>query len=310
MRTLAALLVLLTACQRGPDAPPARGSEAVVPVSGAAEPAPMTPSRAYAAKQWTRCAELFTAAAEQGGPQRATNYYGAARCHALDGNRDAAFASLDLAVKAGFDDVHIAIDDDAALLRSDPRWVAVWKAVRAAHEAAQDNVRDKRLRDELLALMTEDQDARNAFIANMNDPALQARVREVDRKTTARLKEVIAMQGWPGKTLVGEDAAHAAWLLVQHADADGAFQRQCLALIEVAAQAGEATMADYAYLYDRVAVAEHRPQRYGTQYKDGTPAPIEDAAHVDQRREAIGLGTMAEYDAQMRAMYGKNLAGR
>jgi hypothetical protein len=272
--------------------------------------APMTATQAYDAKQYARCAQLYTAAAERGGPKRAENYYNAACCHALDGKPDAAFASLDLGVKSGLSDVHIGIDEDLASLRSDPRWPAVWKAVQAAHEAAEANVRDKQLRDELLALMQEDQAVRKAAIANMKDPAVQARMKEVDRKTTARLKEVIAKQGWPGTSLVGEEAAHAAWLLVQHADADRAFQKQCLALIEKAADAGDAAKVDYAYLYDRVAVAENRPQRYGTQYGDGKPAPIEDEAHVDERRKAIGLGTMAEYDAQMRAMYGKNLDGK
>jgi hypothetical protein len=186
----------------------------------------------------------------------------------------------------------------------------VLKAVQAAHEAAENSVRDKPLRAELLSLMQEDQAARQALIANMKDPALQAQLKAVDRKTTARLKEVVAKQGWPGKSLVGEEAAHAAWLIVQHADLDRAFQTQCLALIGKAAKAGEATKVDYAYLDDRVAVAEHRPQRYGTQYDGGKPAPIEDEAHVDERRQAVGLGTMAEYDAQMRATYGKNLDGK
>ncbi len=269
----------------------------------------MTADDAYDAKQYATCAEMYTRDAERG-PKRVVNYYNAACCHALDGKHDAAFAALELAVQAGLSDVRVGVDEDLAALRSDPRWPAVWQAVQAAHEAEEAKVRDKPLRAELLALVQEDQAVRKEAIANMNDRAVQARMLEVDRKTTARLKEVIAKQGWPGIALVGEEAAHVAWLLVQHADTDRAFQKQCLALIEKAVDAGQATKSEYAYLYDRIAVGEKRPQRYGTQYDGGKPAPIEDEAHVDERRKASGLGTMAEYDAEMRAMYGKNLDGK
>jgi hypothetical protein len=276
----------------------------------------MTARQAYDAKQYAECARLFTANADKSAT-RATDYYSAACCYALDGHADAAFAALDLGVKSGLSDVHIGNDEDLASLRSDPRWPAVWHAVQAAHEAVQAaheaevaKVKDKALRHELLALAEEDQAVRNTAIANMRDPSVWARMKEIDHKTTTRLKEIVAKHGWPGKSLVGEDAANAAWLLVQHADADLAFQKQCLALIEKAAEADEATKASYAYLYDRVAVGEHRPQRYGTQYGEGKPRAIEDEAHVDERRKAVGLGTMAEYDAQMRAMYGQNVDGK
>lgn len=305
------LLIVLAfafgACGREPanrEAKPAQMAPAAM------TPAAKTPLQAYEAKEFALCAKLLTAKAEQTEQRRGDNYYDAACCHALDGKADAAFASLDLAIKNGFHDPQMGLDEDLASLRGDARWPARWKAVQAAHEQEENNVRDRQLRRELLALFDEDQVARKAFIANMKDAALHARVKEIDRKTTARVKEVIAKQGWPGKTLVGQEAAHAAWLLIQHADADRAFQQQCLALIEKAADAGEATKADFAYLYDRVAVAENRPQRFGTQYKDGKPAPIEDEARVDERRKAIGLGTMADYDTQMRTMYGKNLDGK
>lgn len=307
LRRIAVILLCLPGCEGSParsqpDQPPATKPAAV-------ERQSMTARQAYDAKQYAECARLFTADADKSST-RATDYYNAACCYALDGHADAAFAALDLAVKSGLSDVHVGIDEDLASLRSDPRWPDVWHAVQAAHEAEEAKVKDKALRDELLALVKEDQAVRNAAIANMRDPSVQARMKEIDHKTTTRLKEIVAKQGWPGKSLVGEEAAHAAWLLVQHGDADVAFQKQCLALIEKAAKAGEATEADYAYLYDRVAVGEHRPQRYGTQYGEGKPQPIEDETHVDERRKAVGLGTMAEYDAQMRAMYGRNLDGK
>ena len=51
------------------------------------------------------------------------------------------------------------------------------------------------------------------------------RVGEVDADNTAWLCGVVDHHGWPGASLVGEDGAQAAWLLVQHADQDPGFQR-------------------------------------------------------------------------------------
>jgi hypothetical protein len=50
----------------------------------------------------------------------------------------------------------------------------------------------------------------------------------VDRRHLERMRDLIARNGGPGKSLVGRDGAHAAWLLVLHADADRRFQRCCL----------------------------------------------------------------------------------
>ncbi len=162
-------------------------------------------------------------------------------------------------------------------------------------------VRD--LRTELLEMAAVDQRAREAWIANLDDPAAAARVRQLDRSNTARMKAIIAEHGWPGHRLAGRDGADAAWILVQHADADLAFQKDCLAKLEAAVAAGDADPDDHAYLFDRIAVAENRPQRFGTQFGgDGEPLPIEDEANVDVRRAAVGMITLAEYREAMREM--------
>jgi hypothetical protein len=166
--------------------------------------------------------------------------------------------------------------------------------------------RDEELRKELLRRTKEDQDARKEFIEAMKgkptiDPEAPAvrKMLEVDRRNTARMKEVVERHGWPGKSLVGADAAHAAWLLVQHADQDRPFQKRCLALLGEAVKKGEATGEELAYLTDRVRVGEGQKQVYGTQLNtvDGklVPAPIEDEANVDRRRKEVGLPPLAEY---------------
>ena len=141
--------------------------------------------------------------------------------------------------------------------------------------------------------------------------ALEA-LRLLDEDNTAWLKEVVRSQGWPGRSLVGEEAAHAAWLLAQHADHDPTFQRECVDLLEKAVQRGEASASDWAYLVDRVLRGEGRPQRYGTLFTEASaglqPQPIEDLERLDERRASVGLGPFEEYRQQMVRLYGGRAA--
>src|SRR5438105_10882637 len=71
-------------------------------------------------------------------------------------------------------------------------------------------------------------------------------LRATIRANTDWLRGVIDEWGWPGRSLVGEDGAHAAWLLAQHSDHDPAFQRRCLDLLEVAVARGDAGKSNLA----------------------------------------------------------------
>jgi hypothetical protein len=122
---------------------------------------------------------------------------------------------------------------------------------------------------------------------------------DVDRRNTARIKEIIGAIGWPTRSKVGEQAEHMAWLLVQHADLAAEFQKECLALMSVE-PATEVCRSHLAYLEDRVRVAEHRPQRFGTQFRVGESGdlesdPIEDPEKLDERRASAGLEPFAVY---------------
>jgi len=151
---------------------------------------------------------------------------------------------------------------------------------------------DEELRAELLRRMNRDQVARRACDL---DGMLEA-----DGENLPWLKRVVTECGWPGKSMVGTDGAHAAWLLAQHADADPAFQRECLNLLTAAVEAGEATTRELAYLTDRVLLKEGQPQVYGTQVtrEHGQVVPsggVRDPDRLDERRAAMGLEPFAEY---------------
>lgn len=168
---------------------------------------------------------------------------------------------------------------------------------------------DLELRDELVRRAALDQEARgalNKFINGAgsvigNSPHEREAIRElerVDEQNTSWLLKVVSTIGWPTRSRVGDEAARAAWLLVQHADHDPVFQKTCLDQLRTLAD-DDVDQSLVAYLTDRVNLAHGLPQTYGTQVEnhDGTwrPRTLEDPANVDQRRAAVGLSTLAEY---------------
>lgn len=157
------------------------------------------------------------------------------------------------------------------------------------------------LRQELLQMRDADQRVRTAAFRATNFHAVLA----VDSRHLARLKQIVDEHGWPGKSLVGEDGANAAWLLVQHATQDPSFMKRCRSLMERAVKRGEASAADYAYLVDRVRLQEGKPQLYGTQFIQDSKGrlvlqPLKDAEDVDERRREMGLMPLAQYEAELR----------
>lgn len=184
------------------------------------------------------------------------------------------------------------------------------------------------LRHELLDRMNTDQDARKAFVSwcqehslnvdkdvdeshlNSEDKVeykkLLSVVHKIDGENVQWLKQTVDKQGWPTNSLVGSDGANAAWLLVQHADADLKFQRKCLNLM-AALPKNEMSQNDLAYLTDRVLLAEGKKQIYGTQFDwiDGKlqPQPLEDEVNVDKRRAEVGMSPLAEYAKEMEELY-------
>jgi hypothetical protein len=156
------------------------------------------------------------------------------------------------------------------------------------------------LREELLRRLELDQaPMREMQVGQMVNPDHVERLAAIMRDNAAWLADTIHDWGWPGRSLVGDDGADAAWLLAQHSDHDPAFQRECLDLLTAAAARGDARQSNVAYLTDRVLLKERGIQLYGTQFTNGPggpePQPIEDPDGVDERREAMDLMSLAEY---------------
>jgi hypothetical protein len=163
---------------------------------------------------------------------------------------------------------------------------------------------------ELLARFARDQDVRNIFnqrkwteglspaAANNWMLAASTRMEAIDCDNTAWLKAQLPNIGWFTIPRYGAEADSAAWHLVQHADREPAFQREMLMKLQ-ALPPGQTNDKRLGYLFDRVARAEGRLQRYGTQgqCKDGqwTPFESEDSVNLDKRRASLGMEPIAEH---------------
>jgi len=160
--------------------------------------------------------------------------------------------------------------------------------------------------DELVTMMTEDQRLLQQLFNSGELPSefYHPRLKALHEHNASRLKEVIGVHGWPGISLVGEEAAKAAWLVVQHSVSDLEFMGECVSLLEDAVAREDVAGWQLAFLQDRVRTLSGKPQYYGTQFdvdENGwpTPFPIEDSATVNERRARLGLNSLEERQEQM-----------
>jgi hypothetical protein len=149
---------------------------------------------------------------------------------------------------------------------------------------------DESLRATLLQMGRDDQELSLRGTADTYGHLTNAEAiheQEVHRRNGELIRKIVAEHGWPGRSLVGDDGARAAWIVVQHMDTELDFQRSCLALMEQAFAVGEVGPQEFAYLTDRVRSHEGRPQMYGTQGLGVLSAA--DEARVNANRAVIGL---------------------
>jgi hypothetical protein len=131
--------------------------------------------------------------------------------------------------------------------------------------------------------------------------AMGAAIDQVDDAAEAEVLRLVPAEGWFARSKYGEEAARAAFLIIQHSTIEN--WRRFLPVIERFVARGEADGNSYALLYDRLATSEGRPQRYGSQSRcvDGEmqPYPLEDSARVDEFRRQMRLDpvSFAEYAA-------------
>jgi hypothetical protein len=158
---------------------------------------------------------------------------------------------------------------------------------------------NEELSRELLAMRAEDVRVRQELLESgeLGDGYVP-RMEAVHIRNVGRFRELIAVHGWPDESIAGKDGAEAAWFIVQHAIGEPEFQREMLGLLRACAGEKRVPLWHAAYLEDRIAMYEGRPQRYGTQWMDDPldgrtrPWRLAEPDRVNELRTTVGLGPL------------------
>ncbi len=130
--------------------------------------------------------------------------------------------------------------------------------------------------------------------------AMWAPIEEADAENERALLAMVPPEGWFLKSRYGDRAAKAAFNIVQHSNLE--LWRRFVPVLEPLVAKGEVDGQSYGLMYDRLALNEGRPQRYGSQMvcKDGKYVvdTLEAPEAVDERRKVMGFpAPLAEYEA-------------
>jgi hypothetical protein len=121
--------------------------------------------------------------------------------------------------------------------------------------------------------------------------------------TDARIKSIVAQDGWPQRATVGDEAAAQFFFLFGHADDQNPWRLTQRATLDRVFREDHVTPRMYAHLRDRLANVAGKPQIYGTIMGPDFDTPgaaklywplIDDIAAADQRRAQIGLPSIQE----------------
>ena len=144
------------------------------------------------------------------------------------------------------------------------------------------------------------------------DPLLLQRMSQTDSANIKRIAKIIRQVGYPGKTMVGTSTNEVALDVIEHSNRIP----QYLPLIKEMASRGEVPFYRYALMLDRQLMHEGKEQFYGTQIRSfwitdpktgmyevvSFVWPIQDAAHVNARREKAGFNSTVEAYAERRSI--------
>ena len=128
------------------------------------------------------------------------------------------------------------------------------------------------------------------------------KLERIDAENMA-IVDALLQQGLPEG--LSAESYKTIWIVIDHAPLDR--QVYYLPLIEQMATHRIIGRTEFATLYDRVAMKQNRPQRYGTQsVQFGTPEnmqlfvwPVESPEILDSLRASVGVGPIADYILQL-----------
>lgn len=121
----------------------------------------------------------------------------------------------------------------------------------------------------------------------------------IDSCNLVQVKMLLDKYGWMGRSMIGEKANSALFLVIQHANLET--HLMYFPLLQKSAEIGESKFSNVALMQDRILMRQEKKQIYGSQvvFNKVTGAsefyPIEDEINVNIRRAKIGMSTLEEY---------------
>ncbi|MBI9068477.1 MAG: hypothetical protein JEZ09_14370 [Salinivirgaceae bacterium] len=242
-------------------------------------------------------------------------------------NEKEAFKNLYRSIKLGAKGEDILTDSDFENLHVLPEWQKINDTLDEIYLEKNPNISNTVLSVELWHMYIEDQRFRTLG-KNYKKPMLKFGTQEYTafndeqnklvEARKKRLKQIIKHYGWPGYSMVGKEAADAAFYTFQHSRRK--YLKKYLPYMEKAAMMGEASKANYAKMYDRLLMYSGKKQSYGTQLvssgsldKAGNYVrgvwqfhPIADFETVNERRLKMELEPIEDYAKSKNIEYNPN----
>lgn len=158
---------------------------------------------------------------------------------------------------------------------------------------------NEQLKSKLISMRTKDLEMRNSILKKESlYDGYPEEMEALHIQNAKKLKTIIDENGWPEKSLVGKEAADAAFTITQHAISSPDLQRHFLVELKKAVSKGEATQVQEACLEDRILFNQGKPCLYGMLFDWDEPgnlvANVDDETLVNERRKKIGLQPLSE----------------
>jgi hypothetical protein len=164
----------------------------------------------------------------------------------------------------------------------------------------------KSIAEKIIELKNSDLTLRNKLLqSGQLGEGYNEQMKELHNDNALVLNDIINIIGYPTIDKVGKEANEAAWLVIQHSIEQPSFMKKCAKLLEKEVSESKADPRSLAYLKDRIAVFEGKPQLFGTQFdwdknRNLSPIMFDDLTKVNERRKSIGLNTLEEQTEIMR----------
>jgi len=242
-------------------------------------------------------------------PKDSKNTYNLACAYALTSQKDSAYHYLNSALKDNTS-LWALVDSDLYELTDDPRWAKIESAQLKKFQELNGAIRQVEYAKKLLNIILKDQaldyyidQAKNFYMKQGYVPQwyypLGSYKQKIGHENYSNMEKLIREYGWPKYAMVGELAADAPLLVINHHESDS-IRKMYLPIIKQNCFDKEGSCMEYAKIQDRILVNADELQIYGMQFRYNAirelePFPIKDPEYVDQRRKEIGLEPLKEY---------------